>query len=170
MPSADFRTFAFDASRVVASAKVVGRGPYWKLYAAENIFRVIVHTVLTAQIPGNDWWTQAVAPHVQKEAEDSAKRYAARPWHTSPGVHGIYYTTLSQLTEIIRANSHLFAPVIPDIDQWIVRIELVRYPRNVVGHMNFPTKTDQKRIDVFYEDVRALAAKLVSDGYSFQVP
>lgn len=86
------------------------------------------------------------------------------------GVHGIYYTTLFQLTDIIRTNSHLFAPMIPDVDQWILRIELIRYPRNVVGHMNFPTRTDQKRIDVFYDDVQALAAKLISDGYKLQIP
>lgn len=170
MASADFRTFAFDSTRVASSARLVGRGPYWKLYAAENVLRVIVHTVLTAQVPGGNWWTQAVGPDIQKEADSSAKRYASMPWHTSPGLHRIYYTTLFQLTEIIRANGHLFVPVIPDIDQWILRIELIRFPRNVVGHMNFPTKTDRKRIDVFYDDVEALAAKLINDGHKLLVP
>jgi hypothetical protein len=166
----DYRTFAFDVARVISSAKFVGRGPYWKLYAAENLLRVVVHTVLSLQIPGGDWWTQTVAPDVQKEANAAAKRYAARPWHTSPGVHGIYYITLYQLTEIIRTSSHLLTAAVPDVDQWILRLETVRYPRNIVGHMNFPTKTDQKRIDVLYDDVHALATKLVSDGYGLKIP
>jgi hypothetical protein len=155
--------------RVATSARTVGRGPYWKLHAAENLLRVITHSVLSAQIP-TDWWTTAVDTKIQKDAADSAKRYAARPWHTTPGKHGVYYTTLSQLTEIIRANSNLFLPVIPDIDRWIVSIELIRYPRNVVGHMNLPTPTDKSRIDVFYDDVRALTDKLAAGGLALKIP
>ena len=169
MPPGDYRSVSFDITNVVASAKFVGRGPYWKLYAAENLLRVIVHTILSAQVPG-DWWTTAVSPTIQQEVKDAARRYAARPWHTSPGQHGVYHTTLFQLTDIIRTNGHLLSPAIPDIDQWILRIELVRYPRNVVGHMNYPTKTDQKRIDVFYDDVRALALKLAGDGHVLKAP
>lgn len=58
------------------------------------------------------------------------------------------------------ANSNLFLPLIPDIDQWMARIEQIRLPRNVVAHMNWPSQTDRQRIDVFYNDVRSLAAHL----------
>ena len=33
------------------------------------------------------------------------------------------------------ANSNQFLPVIPDVDQWITRIEGIRLSRNLVGHM-----------------------------------
>ena len=60
----------------------------------------------------------------------------------------------------MRANSNLFLPIIPEIDGWIARIEQLRLPRNVVAHMNFPSRTDQKRIDVFFEDSKVLVANL----------
>lgn len=169
MASADFRAFAFDVKKVVSSAKVVGRGPYWRLYAAENLLRVIAHSILSVQI-GTDWWTKAVDPTMQKETQDLASRYASRPWHTNPGAHHLYYTTLYQLAEILRVNSHILLPAIPDIDQWLVKIETIRLPRNVVGHMNFPTDTDRKRIDVLYEDVKALVDKLAADGIALIIP
>lgn len=78
----------------------------------------------------------------------------------APGSHDIYYVDLSDLNEIIRANSHLFLPVIPDIDAWMARIEQIRLPRNIVAHMNWPHATDRKRIDVFFADLQLLAQSL----------
>jgi hypothetical protein len=166
--SADFRASRYDAGRVDKSGKSVGSRYYWKLYASENLLRVIVNSVLTAQI-GKTWWS-GVDPKIQKKAEDFRKRYKQKPWHTSPGGHGIYYTQLRDLNEILRSNSHLFLPIIPDVDQWIARIEQIRLPRNIVCHMNFPSVIDGKRMDVFYADVRELAAKLLADGLKMMVP
>jgi hypothetical protein len=165
----DFRTIAFDALKVDASGRDIGRAIYWKLYAVENVLRVIVHSVLTGQI-GPNWWSVAVSSSVQKQAQRWRSSYARRPWHGTPGAHDIYYTTLSDLNEIIRANSHLFLPIITDIDQWVARIEQIRLPRNIVGHMNWPSRTDRQRIDVFYSDLHALANHLVSSGLTLAIP
>ena len=84
--------------------------------------------------------------------------------------HEVYYTFLSDLNAIITAHSHLFRPTIPDIDQWIARIEQIRLPRNIVGHMNWPSSTDRQRIDVFYKDFQALIKKLASANFNFVIP
>lgn len=159
--AADFRTYAFDRKRVDAAAKSVGNDPYWRLYAAENMLRIIVNSVLTAQL-GAGWWTAAVGQKVQGDVIRFQQRYSARPWHSTPGKHEIYYTFLSDLSDIMRANSNIFLPLIPDVDAWIARVEQVALPRNIVGHMNWLTVTDRKRIEVFQDDVAALAQQLES--------
>ena len=60
--------------------------------------------------------------------------------------------------------------MVPDIDQWVARIEQVRLPRNIVGHMNWLSMTDRQRIDVFHADVQHLIQHLASAGASLIVP
>lgn len=164
----DFRLYPFDPRRVEASGKFVGHHIYWKLYLLENIFRIIINSVLSVQI-GPDWWDVAVDDKIRKRAVKFKKDYLRRPWYTKPGSHDIYYIYLRDLSEIMRANSNLFLPVIPDIDSWIARVEQILLPRNIVGHMNFPSETDQKRIDVFYSDSKILLTTLQT-SLLLQVP
>ncbi len=161
MPTgSDFRSAgAFDLAGVDSSGRNVGRTVYWKLYAIENVIRVIIHSVLSMQI-GADWWRLAVGPSLQKKAKRFRSTYTSSPWYSSPGTHAIYYIDLADLNEILRVNSNLFLPIIPDVDQWMARVEQVRLPRNVVAHMNWPKQVDRQRIDVFYSDVRSLASQL----------
>lgn len=168
MAQRDFRQFAFDIPRIDATAKSVGRSAYWRLYTIENVLRVIVHSVLTAQI-GPHWWAIAVAPDLDKQAQRFENRYAANPWHSAQGRHLIYYLYLSDLGQIMREASQYFLPVMPDVDQWVAKIEQVRLPRNVVGHMNFPSANDRKRIEVLDADLRELAG-LLSGKIALQVP
>ncbi len=168
-PVSDFRTRTFDRTRVDAAGRNIGTRVYWKLYAIENMVRVVVHSILTAQA-GANWWTVAVDPKLQQRVADRMAEYASRPWHSTPGKHDIYYTLLSDLSKIIAANSHLFEPVVPGIDQWIARIEQVRLPRNIVGHMNWPTATDRQRIDVCHADLQQLVQHLTTRGLTLTVP
>lgn len=165
----DFRTYAFDRARVDAAGRNIGSRVYWKLYAIENLLRVLVHSVLTAQA-GANWWTVTVEPKLRRRVADRMKEYASRPWHSTPGKHDVYYTFLSDLSKIITVNSHLFKPIIPDIDQWVARIEQVRLPRNIVGHMNWPSTTDRQRIDVCHADLQQLVQQLASQGVTLNVP
>jgi hypothetical protein len=162
MAIVDFRKVAFGNSRVDASGRFVGRNVYWKLYAIENILRVIVHSILKSQI-GPAWWSTAVDSRIQRKIQDRKQDYSSSPWHSSPGGHEVYFADLLHLNEIIRANRHLFQPVISDIDLWMARIEQIRLPRNVVGHMNWPDRVDRSRIDVFYSDIQALSQKLTNN-------
>ena len=165
----DFRTYAFDSSRVDKAGKNVGQRVYWKLYAIENLVRVMTHSVLMVQF-GANWWTAAVDPGIRGSVERRRADYANRPWHSTPGKHDIYYALLSELSRIIAANSHLFRPLIPEIDGWIARIEQVRLPRNIVGHMNWPHKTDRQRIDVVHADLQQLVQQLATSGTALSIP
>jgi hypothetical protein len=63
----------------------------------------------------------------------------------------------------------LFDPVIPNLDKWILGIEELRLPRNVMAHMNFPSRTDIKPIDVFYEDCSNLLG-LIQTKLTLNIP
>jgi hypothetical protein len=56
----DFRTLAWDRAKLNSSGKDVGRKTYWRLFAIENLVRVLVNSVLSVQI-GPNWrleWIQ----------------------------------------------------------------------------------------------------------------
>ncbi len=165
----DFRNYAFSQVRVERCGKYIGRYNYWKLYAIENVLRVILNSVLSRQI-GSNWWTVAVDPDVQRKATNVRAAYVSRPWHTPAGSHDIYYVFLPDISNIMRANGHLLAPVIPTINTWITRIDDIRIPRNLVGHMNFPNLGDRQRIDALHRDMGTLIAQVQSHGLTVQVP
>lgn len=60
----------------------------------------------------------------------------------------------------MRANSNLFHPILPHLDKWIVGIEDLRLPRNIIAHMNYPNSIDMTRIDVFYADCLILVSEV----------
>ncbi|HKW61442.1 MAG TPA: hypothetical protein VJN89_02760 [Candidatus Acidoferrum sp.] len=165
----DFRKFNFSQARVERCGKYVGRYNYWKLYAIENILRVTLNSVLSRQI-GPAWWTVAVDPDVQKKATKVRASYASKPWHTPAGSHDIYYVFLPDISNIMRANSHLLAPVIPAISTWIKRIDDIRIPRNLVGHMNFPNLPDRQMIDALHRDMGSLIGQVQSHGLPVNIP
>jgi hypothetical protein len=155
----DFRSRAFDVTHVDASGKDLARTVYWKLYAIENLVRVLVHSILTLQL-GKDWWLKAASVDLQKEVARRMTSYGNKPWHSTPGKHEVYYIYLSDLTKILTTNSPQFIPHIPDVDQWTARLEQIRFPRNIVGHMNWLTKVDRDRIDVCHADIQGLVTHL----------
>lgn len=165
----DFRKLQFEPHRVDRCGKYIGRNAYWKLYAIENLLRVVIHSVLSLQIDA-EWWDKAVDPKTREKAEKVRKDYLRAPLHATPGGHDIYYVFLPDLNRIILANSNLFLPVVPDIDQWVVKIESVRLPRNVVAHMNFPNEYDRHAIDRIYGEFGSLVARLQSSGVGIHIP
>ncbi len=165
----DFRTLPFSISNIQASGKFVGKNFYWKLYSIENIIRIIINSILLNQI-GANWWDIAVDTTIAGKATRTKSQYSSKPWHSQPGSHGIYFVFLPDLNEIIRANSHLFIPIIPEIDRWIVQIEQIRLPRNIVGHMNWPSEIDGKRIDVLLSDLISLSSQIAINGLNLVIP
>jgi hypothetical protein len=155
----DFRGFGFSRSRVDDCGRYLGHHSYWKLYSIENYLRVVLHSVLSAQISRN-WFDVAVDPETKKSIVRRKKDYLKTGVHTSPGKHDIYYIYLSDLAKIMATTRHLLITVISDVDLWIAKIEGVRIPRNLVGHMNFPNVADRKRIDVLHEELGTLVQKL----------
>lgn len=147
----------------------MGRSIYWKLYFVENVLRIIINSVLSVEIRP-DWWEVAVDGKIKKTVKGIRDDYLASPLHTYPGKHGIYYVYLRNLGDIMRNHADLFVPVIPDIDEWITKIEEVRLPRNVVGHMNFLSKQDQEQIEVLYDECKALITKLQNTELVLKIP
>lgn len=167
----DYRTIPnFTNKDIDNSGKNIGKNNYWKLYSVENMFRVIIHSTLCTQI-SSSWWDVAVDSTIKGKAQRYKQRYLDRPWHTNQGSHDIYYVDLFDLGEIMRANLSLVEIIVKDTDQWIVKIEGVRLPRNVIAHMNFPNKNDAKRIDVLYQDTINLFKYMQKNsGIALMVP
>jgi hypothetical protein len=168
-PVQDFRHFAFLPSRVDSCGRSVGSRLYWKLYAIENTVRVVIHSVLSVQISAN-WWAVAVNGKTITRANAFRRSYAAKPRNAHPGTHDIYLLFLTDLTEIIRANSHLFTPIIPSTNQWIAILESIRVPRNLVGHMNYPNSFDENAIDHAYSQLPVLLAQLAARPIPILIP
>jgi len=165
----DFRLLPFQIPKVVASGKYIGRTSYWKLYAIENFVRVLVHSVLTVQI-NIQWWNIAVDYKTDGKVIRVMNDYARQSGHSSPGTHKIYYLFLPDLVKIISTNSNLFRPLIPDIDTWIARLEQIRLPRNMVGHMNWLDVSDETLIETTYNDLKALVKNLSRSGITIDIP
>jgi hypothetical protein len=165
----DFRNYSFLPARIDRCGRNVGTKFYWKLYAVENTIRVVIHSVLTIQI-GVHWWTVAVDPKIAARAQGFRKSYAAKLKNANPGTHDIHLVFLTDLTEIIRANSHLFTPIVPTTNVWITVLEAMRVPRNLVGHMNFPNAYDRTAIDNAYSQLPSLLSDLTTFPIPISIP
>ena len=165
----DFRKYSFHPSRVDRCGRDIGSKVYWKLYAIENTIRVVIHSVLSAQI-GNQWWAAAVDPKIVARAQGIRNSYAAKHQNANPGSHDIHLVFLKDLTEIIRANSNLIISVIPNTNQWIAALEAIRVPRNLVGHMNFPNAFDRSAIDSAYSQLPMLLQHLTASNVPIEIP
>lgn len=164
----DFRNYTFQERRIDRCGKNVSK-VYWKLYAVENTVRIVINSVLSVQINAQ-WWNTAVAPPVRTEAQRRRNRAAANPQHANPGNHDIYLIGLFELIEIFRSNSHLFLPVIPNTNQWLVMLERVRLSRNLIGHMNFPNAYDRNNVDGAYTQLPTLLTQLVAGNIPITIP
>jgi hypothetical protein len=165
----DFRKASFRLDRIDRCGRHVGSKLYWKLYAIENTLRIVINSVLTAQV-GANWWIVAVDPGIVARTSRFRAHYTAKPRNASPGFEDIYLLFLSDLTNILRQNSHLFLPVIADTNNWISTLEAIRVPRNLVGHMNFPNAFDKAAIDSAYLQLPSLIGQVTNYGLPIIVP
>ena len=177
MPAAveDFRKFSYSTARLYASGKYLGKNTYWKIYFLENVLRLIIHTVLAAQYyKDKEWWEDLAGEGAKNSYKRNRKRYLTQDakLFSIPGKHPLYYIDIKDLNEIIRANRPLFAPVVSDklLDSLIVKIEEIRIPRNIVAHMNFPTKTDKNRIDLFFDDLNIIVEIVLEKTKKILIP
>src|SRR5689334_15572658 len=109
----DFRNYSYRSDRIDRCGRDIGSKLYWKLYAVENTIRIVIHSVLTAQF-GPNWWTAAVDPKIVAKASRFRATYVAKQKNANPGLSDIHLVFLSDLTDILRVNNHLFGPIIPD--------------------------------------------------------
>jgi hypothetical protein len=166
----DFRSVAFSRRHVESCGRYLGHNSYWKLYSIENYVRVILHSILGAQI-GSSWVDQSIAKRKKDKTAWRKRDYLSKPGHTPPGKHDVYYLYLSDLSKIMQANRNLIVTLIPDVDNWVLKLEGVVTPRNLVGHMNFPHQADRARIDTLHHELNGLVQRLESrPGFSIRIP
>lgn len=165
----DFRIQSLALSAISQCGRYTGRTSYWRLYAIENVLRVIVHSILTTQISPS-WWDVAVSPIIDHKVQRVKADYSRQPHRANPGNHDIYYLFLPDLTKIASIHADLFRPIIPDIDTWIARLEAIRLPRNIVGHMNWLNSADRTDVDSLYKDLGRLHQRLQKSGVNLIIP
>jgi len=166
----DFRRASLDLARVNKSGRHIGSRVYWKLYAVENLVRIIIHSVLSVQVIPPPWWAVAVDLKTQRKVGRIQADYALSPRYSTPGRHDIYYLFLPDLHEIMRVHRHLFVDFVPQVDRLLINLDLVRLPRNLVGHMNWPKAYDRQRIDLAYTHARRLIRDLRTSKFSLLIP
>ena len=165
----DFRNATFSPARIDRCGRYVGKTLYWKLYSIENTVRVVINSILTLQL-GNNWWKLAVNPRIVSKAASIRASYVARPRNAHPGAQDIHLIFLTDLTNILRDNSHQFLPVVTDTNNWIATLEAIRVPRNLVGHMNFPNAYDKAAIDLAYSRLPSLMSQLTTNRVPVLIP
>jgi len=167
---ADFRTLQFSLLNVRNSGEYIGRGSYRKLYVIENTIRVMIHSVLSAQLGTTQWWVLTVDQPTMDKIQRVKNNYKLGPGPSLPGKHDIYYLFLPDLTEIINNNAHLIRPIIPDIDQWRINLDRIHFPRNIVGHMNWLHKIDENEIHKTYKNINSIIKYMRVSSISILIP
>lgn len=168
----DFRNYSYSYEQILACGKYLGRGWYWKLYAIENTIRIIIHSILSVQWNETpDWWI-SLAGEAKKNAQKNINRYLPTETRifSRPGKHPIYFIDIKDLNEIIRVNSAYFLKIIPNLDKFMLDIENIRIPRNIIAHMNFPNRTDLNRINVFYDDLQIILDIIKEKKIELKIP
>lgn len=162
----DFRRLSnFKINGVNENGRFMGQSAYWKLYFVENALRVVINTILTIQVrpistPYTSWWDFLYHDTtLMRDAENARRGYLAST-HTYPGRHDIYYVYLHDLGDIMHDNAVYFEPLIPEVEDWVLKIEQIRLPRNCIGHMNLINAGDRRQIDTLYYECKALIRKL----------
>jgi hypothetical protein len=125
--------------------------------------------VLSTQInPG--WWAAYVTVKKAKKINKRRANYRKAPHFISPGGHDIYLLFLSEINSILSTYRIDFLPIIPDIDNWITRIEQIGFSRNIVAHMNWPNQDDLQLIDTAYKETLIALNRLRTKGILIQIP
>jgi len=129
--------------------------PY--LYMFENSVRNFVRTVMEKK-HGKDWWEEHVGKAVRDEVEKRIKDEEQNAWHGKRGTHSIHYTSIGDLTKIVKTNAATFAPFFSGLASglgWLeTRINEIELSRNAVAHHRPLEKRDIDDIKRYYEQWR----------------
>ncbi len=167
----DYRDIlTFDSNAVKESGKSISSSTYWKLFAIENYYRVVIHTILRGQ-HGEDWWSFVVSERWAERVQSLKESYISTAGHSPLGEHIIYHTTLWQLNEIVRIAADQFDPRIDDLDDLITKVEEILPPRNLVAHMNHIDREQKMKITFLYRFFKKLIKDLQEKhNLSLEIP
>jgi Swt1-like HEPN len=138
------------SDRHVGDAEKMANSSYPVLYVFENAVREFLDGHLTA-VYGKDWFddSKIVSRGTRDTVARNRQAEAKARYHSQRNARPIYYTTLDQLTSIVRSEKgwKVFKDFFPR-DTWFP--ELVgrfEVSRNVVAHMNPLRKKDIARLE-----------------------
>ena len=170
MSPRDYRKYSYNSNRIILNGQFLANSSYSKLYVIENTFRIMLNSILTVTVGGNWWALEATDQRIRSNVGMVRANEAAYPRHTSPGQHDIYCIFLTDIIRITRRQANNLRQVIPDIDRWVILLEKIRTPRNLVGHMNWIHANDRKLIRQAYFRSKNLMPQISAANIAILVP
>lgn len=124
---------------------------YTAIAAFENSVRNLISSTLLEN-KGENWWAECVSEKIRKAAESRQEEEKKIRWHVQRGDDPINFTMLPNLLNIIRQNTDIFEPFVPDIE-WAASIfEVIEKSRNVIMHSGRLTRRDVARLGTHLRD------------------
>lgn len=124
---------------------------YIAVAAFENAVRELIAGVLLEN-KGENWWEECVSSKIKGPAKKRKDEELKIKWHTQRGTDLINYTTMSNLTAIMRNNWEHFEPFVQSIE-WATNIlDAVERSRNVIMHSGVLERGDIERLGIFLRD------------------
>ena len=124
---------------------------YTATAAFENSVRGLIKNILLESV-GEGWWQTSVSENIRKRAESRREEERKVKWHAQRGDDPIYFTTLSDLANIIRNNFSKFEPYIQSAEWAASVFDVVERSRNVMMHSGMMGKEDIGRLGINIRD------------------
>ena len=123
---------------------------YIAVAAFENGVRDLVSGVMLEN-EGENWWSK-VPKGIRETAEKRMQEEKQVRWHTQRGLEPINYTTLGNLTAIMRNNWTNFEPHIHSLE-WATNVfDAIERSRNVIMHSGNLGREDVERLGIYIRD------------------
>jgi hypothetical protein len=170
---ADFRNRNFNLILIDKCGKYLGKEAYCLLYSIENIFRIIIHSVLTIQINKDNWWFSVADKDMMAEANKNKQKYVAEFPDIKIGMHEIYHVNLSHLKSILEKQSFAFLPILKEkkqlLSECINLLKIIISPRNKIAHMNFITNQQIKNAETLLKKSKLLLS-ILDEHIKMRIP
>lgn len=126
---------------------------YQAMYVFENLVRHVVVTTLEKKY-GKDWWDapNVVSGEIKRSVESRKLEERRNRWHTTRGIHNIFYTDFKDLDRIITTNIKDFKDVFGDLEIQAEMRQLER-SRNIIAHNNPLPHPEVERIKMYSHDL-----------------
>lgn len=126
-------------------------GLYALLYCFENSVRDLVAQRLNDEV-GENWWTEKVAPNIQKSAQAVNDKAVGNAWLDGAKGRMIDFTTFGQLVKIIIDNWTHFEYLIPS-QAWLnQKMNEMEDVRNFLAHSRMLSNREFDRMVLYIED------------------
>lgn len=124
---------------------------YTAIAAFENSARGLIVNVLL-ESDSEKWWDNCVPEKIRTRAKTRREEEEKVKWHSHRGQAFIYFTTMADLSNIIRNNWDKFEPYIHSAEWAASLFNVVERSRNVIMHSGTLGKEDIERLGINIRD------------------